>query len=263
MSTKSNFAKKSPLKDKPLRLPGQSLDDQIWDFNYDQRLAPVMLAATCVFAAFMEIVFWLLHTSRGKSTVIMVVYALGFVLYAIWKWRRASPQLAALKLGRDGERAVAEVLAEQVRKGNAVFHDLVGPNFNLDHVIVSPQGAFVIETKTLSKPTRPDAYVTFDGTKLLVDGHAMDRDPIEQTLSEIRWLKDLLRESTGTDIPVKGLVVFPGWFVKSDHSNYDRKVWVMNPKGIDGFITAGHAVMPPDKVHLVAFHLSRYIRSSQ
>ena len=262
MSTKSNLPKKSPLKDKPLRLPGQSLDDQIWDFNYDQRIAPFIIALVCVFAVFMEIVFWLTHASRVKSTFVMIAYALAAVCYAVWKWRSSSPQLAALKLGRDGERVVAEVLAEQVRKGNAVFHDVVGPNFNLDHVIVAPQGVFVIETKTLSKPTRPDAYVTFDGKDLRVDGYALDRDPIEQTLAEIRWLKDLLRDSTGTDIPVKGLIVFPGWFVKSDHSNVDRKVWVMNPKGVDGFITAGHTIMPPDKVHLVAFHLSRFIRST-
>lgn len=262
MSLTPAAAKKSPLKDKPLRLPGQSLDDRIDNFIYDNRLAPIMLALVCIFAAVFELFFLLTNTSRMKSAILMSAYALVVLIYAVWKWRRSTAQLAALKLGRDGERVVAEVLSEQVRKGNAVFHDVVGPNFNLDHVIVAPQGVFVIETKTLSKPTRPDAYVTFDGKDLRVDSHALDRDPIEQTLSEIRWLKDLLRESTGTDIPVKGLIVFPGWFVKSDHSNVDRKVWVMNPKGVDGFITAGHSIMPIEKVYLVAFHLARFIRST-
>lgn len=262
MSSTPTTAKKSPLKDKPLRVPGQSLDARIDDFLLDHRLGPAVLALVCFSAAIFELIFWLTNASRFKSTIIMFAYALAASLYAVWKWRRASTQLAALKLGRDGERVVAEVLAEQVRKGNAVFHDVVGPNFNLDHVIVSPQGVFVIETKTLSKPTRPDAYVTFDGKDLRVDGHSLDRDPIEQTLSEIRWLKDLLRGSTGTDIPVKGLVVFPGWFVKSDHSNFERKIWVMNPKNIDGFISAGHTIMPAEKVHLIAFHLSRFIRSA-
>lgn len=262
MASPSGSVKKSPLKDKPLRLPGQSLHDRMDSLIYDKRLTPFMLAMTCAFAAVMELIFWVTNASRSRSTTIMVGYALLALLYAAWKWRQSSSELAALKLGRDGERAVAEVLAEQVRKGNAVFHDVVGPTFNLDHVIVAPQGVFVIETKTLSKPSRPDAYVTFDGANLLVDGHVMDRDPIEQTLSEIRWLKELLVKSTGSDLPVKGIVVFPGWFVKSDHSNFERKVWVMNPKNVDGFISAGHAVMPPDRVHLMAFHLSRFIRAS-
>lgn len=254
---------KSPLNDKPLRLPGQSADEQLETVIHEQRLLPIVILLACVIAAIIELFFWLGHLPRFTSFVFMLVYALLALAYAIWKWRRSSAQIAALKLGRDGERAVAEVLAEQVRRGNAVFHDVVGPSFNLDHVIVAPQGIYVIETKTISKPTRPDAVVSFNGTTILVDGRSMDRNPIDQSHAEIRWLRDVLRDSTGSDLPVKGIVVFPGWFVKSDHSNVDRKVWVMNPKGIDGFISAGRPLLPPETVHMAAFHLSRFIRSSK
>lgn len=262
MSHEPKPKKKSPLKDAPLRLPGQSADAQIFDVIYDQRLTPAVMVSCCLVAMLMELLFWIKPIPRSTSFTIMLVYTLIAIAYAVRSWRRSFARIAALRLGRDGERAVAEVLSEQLRRGNAVFHDIVGPSFNLDHVIVAPQGIYAIETKTLSKPTRSDAVVTFDGTTVLVDGKKMDRDPIEQSLAQIRWLRDQLRESTGTDLPVKGIVVFPGWFVKSDRSNADGKVSVMNPKGIDGFISAGHAILPMDRVHLAAFHLSRFIRSS-
>lgn len=221
-----------------------------------------MILIVCAFATALEVLFWVGNYSRRLSFFLMLLYTLLALAYVIWSWVRSSSQIAALKLGRDGERAVAEVLAEQVRRGNTVFHDIVGPSFNLDHVIVAPQGIFVIETKTISKPSHAEAVVTFDGTTILVDGRPMTRNPIDQTHAEIRWLREVLHSSTGLELPVKGIVVFPGWFVKSDHSNADRKVWVMNPKGVDGFISAGRTLLPPESIHMAAFHLSRFIRSS-
>ena len=44
-------------------------------------------------------------------------------------------------------------LLENLRADGArVFHDLVGEGLNIDHVVVSPHGIFVLETKTWSKP---------------------------------------------------------------------------------------------------------------
>ena len=263
VATSPRPGKKLPLTDKPLRLPGQSVDEHINSVIYDKQISPFVLFLICLSASVVEILFWILNTPRSTSAILMSGYAACTLLYAVRSWRQSRSHVEALKLGRDGERAVAEVLQAQVQKGNAVFHDVVGPNFNLDHVVVAPQGVYVIETKTISKPIGSGHDVSFDGDVILVDGRPMDRDPVEQSLAEIRWLRDLLRKSTGSDIPVRGIVVFPGWYVKSDHSNYERKVWVMNPKNIDGFIAAGHSILPVEMVHMVAFHLSRFIRTTE
>jgi hypothetical protein len=44
------------------------------------------------------------------------------------------------RLGRDGERCVGQFL-ERLREDDAqIFHDVPAEGFNLDHVIVSPNG---------------------------------------------------------------------------------------------------------------------------
>ena len=53
-----------------------------------------------------------------------------------------------------------------MRRGAYVFHDVPADNFNIDHVVVSGQGIFAVETKGFTKPKRgggnADATVVFD-----------------------------------------------------------------------------------------------------
>ena len=51
-----------------------------------------------------------------------------------------------------------------------VYHDIPGNNFNIDHVVVGPNGVFAVETEGRSKPNRgrgqSDATVVYDGRSL-------------------------------------------------------------------------------------------------
>jgi hypothetical protein len=150
----------SPLKDRPLRNPGQSLDVQIDDLTTDM-LGPILMATMLVTLSAMEWFRWY-RDDRPHPLLFSLLAGLG-VLYAIFRTRRSWKRLQSLKLGRDGERAVGQYL-EQVREAGArVFHDIVGKDFNLDHVVLSTKGFFVVETKTWSKPARGDAKITYDG----------------------------------------------------------------------------------------------------
>ena len=60
---------------------------------------------------------------------------------------------------------MAEVLDGLRAKGCAVFHDIVEGGFNVDHVVISPHGIYVIETKTLRKP--PLGEISFSGDELI------------------------------------------------------------------------------------------------
>jgi Nuclease-related domain len=120
--------------------------------------------------------------------------------------------LHALKLGRDGEKAVGQFLETLRERRYRVFHDIVGGNFNLDHVLIGPAGVFTVETKTHRKPSG-DARVTFGGETIRIDGFEPDRDPIIQAKAQASWLCELLSESTGRNFAVRSAIVFPGWFV--------------------------------------------------
>jgi hypothetical protein len=116
---------------------------------------------------------------------------------------------------------------------------------------------YAIETRTLSKPW-PKATVTVEGNSLRVAGHIPDRDPIKQVTSAARWLECLLEQSTGKRFAVRGVVVFPGWFVEQRSAR--GAVWVLEPKALPAFIEREPLSVSPEDLALAAFHLSRYVR---
>lgn len=198
----------SPLKAKPLRNPGQSVEQAIDDLVAD-KLLPYYVV---------PMFFWILAGIEWFATFTDLprqpaLYAGTAVLLSVigglrlWQLRT---RIRALKQGRDGERAVGQFLDGLREHGARIFHDVPGEGFNLDHVVVSQRGIFAVETKTLSKKT-PRSVITIDKDAILVGGRRMERNPIEQVRGQVRWLARLLEESTGKRLPVKGAVVFPGW----------------------------------------------------
>jgi hypothetical protein len=163
-----------------------------------------------------------------------------------------------LKMGRDGERCVGQFLERLRASGAQVFHDIPGDGFNLDHVVISPHGIYAVETKTFSKPW-PKATITVKKDHLLVAGQVPDRNPMEQAATAARWLENRLEESTGKRFTVRGVVVFPGWFVEQNSPR--GAVWVLEPKMLPGFIEQDPNGVAPADVALCSFHLSRYVRA--
>ena len=129
----------------------------------------------------------------------MSITAVPVIVYCVFRVWQAFKEMERMRLGREGERAVAEQLDVLKSQGAIVFHDLVGDGFNLDHVVLSSQGVFVVETKTHSKPAKGSPKVTFDGKTLLVNGFQLDRDPITQVQANANWLVGALRATTGKE----------------------------------------------------------------
>jgi hypothetical protein len=187
--------------------------------------------------------------------------ALISVIYSAYQVRKLRPKIHALKLGRDGEKIVGQSLEELRIGGAIVLHDIMAKDFNVDHVVISHQGIFVVETKTFSKLKGRDARIVFDGEKLLVDGWPPSRDPIQQVQANTVWVRDLLKESTGKSFPVKSVLLFPGWYVEMVGSHAYDSVWVLNPKGLPVFIANEKSTLSLEDVKMATCHLSRYIRS--
>jgi len=249
---------RSPLKDRPLRHAGQSLDEQLENLIHDEILSISLITGLLGFMAFME---WMRHlfgwNVHPLMWTVMFVVAL---LAGIRRLFRARTRVRLLRQARDGERAVGEFLERLRELGYQVFHDLIGENFNVDHVIIGPAGVFTVETKTLSKPARGRAEVVYDGHDITVGGFTPDRDPLVQARAQIGWLRTLLQESTGRSFPVRALVVYPGWFVTLKGDIRQRDVLVMNPRQIPAFLGKLSAKLSPEEVKLASYHLSRHIR---
>lgn len=173
--------------------------------------------------------------------------------------RKGLAQARNLKLGRSGERAVAQYLEWFRTKDFFVFHDVPQGDSNIDHVLIGTRGVYVIETKTISKPVRGECKIVVDKERVFANGRELDRDPITQAKAQARWLYNFLAESQFKQF-VQPVVVFPEWFVQP----YDRKalgVWVLEPKMLDGLLEEKPEISSLDQVRAMASSLSSYIRS--
>jgi hypothetical protein len=250
---------KSPLKDAPLRLPGQSLAEEIQRI-FEEDWIPYYLATLLffVFAALEWLRYYRPYPPSPRLATAAAVLLFGYTAIRTIKMR---PKIRNLRLGMEGEKVVGQSLEVSRANGATVFHDICAKDFNVDHVVVSPKGIFVIETKTRSKPTGTRVAVRYDGEKLSVNGNVPSRDPIMQVLANSAWVRELVKKSTGKTFPVRPVVLFPGWYVETENANAHDKVWVLNPKCLLSFIQHEKVDLPPEDVNLITFHLSRYIRS--
>ena len=255
-----SIKKKSPLKDKPLRLPGQSVQDNIDDYVFNHIEGPYLLAAGLILWAVYEWLIYLGFTERPHPLLISSMAVIGVTVFT-WKFLRGRKKLKALKLGRDGERAVGQFLEDLRGKGNFVFHDVIGVGFNLDHVVVGPKGIFTIETKTISKPAKGNAKIKYDGNMITILGFNPERNPIMQAKAQANWLKELLLEETGKRAHVKPLIVYPGWYVDGP-IGYKPEVEILNPRQLPAFIEKYSNVLIDTDIHLYKSTLSRRIRKS-
>lgn len=260
----SSVELRSPIKASPLRLPGQSLQAEI-EALISEGVIPYFVAALLlVFVAALEWIGALRHAPRQPwlYTLMAVLAGIAFA----WRLVRVRARVRQLRLGRDGELVVGQFLEGLRVSGARVFHDIPGEGFNLDHVVLSTHGCYVVETKTWRKPVRGDARVTLSEDGVYISGRVPKRNPVVQARAGAAWLAKLLEESTGKRFLVRGVVVFPGWWVEPMSAQWKRdsgKPWVLEPKGLPGFIENEPETIAPSDVAMAAFHLSRYVRATE
>lgn len=258
MSMMLRAMRPSPVARGFLRNPGQSLDEENDRLLNDQLLLYVLLAMVFWLFAGMQ---WLMKVwAMPPQPVLYAVVAVGFTGLLAFKFVRIKEEVRRNRLGRDGEREVAEVLQELVKAGATVMHDIPAEGFNIDHVVISTRGIFAIETKARTKAA-PRQRIEFDGGSVTVAGRSMERDPIEQCRAESAWLRDLLKRSTSKQLAVRGVVVFPGWWVERSPSARGAEIWVLNPKELAGWVAQERETISPSDAAMATLHIQQYVRS--
>jgi len=252
---------KSPLKDIPLHNPGETLDNEIDKLVNEEAMGLVVLLVFMGMLTFLEWVRW--WREIPYSPYVYTVLFIGMLTYTLPKILKIKKKLKSMRLGRDGEKAVGQYLEGLRVSGAKVFHDIQGQNFNLDHVVIASSGIYVIETKTYSKPETGRPVIVFNGESLNFNGFAENNKAIIQVTAAANWLKSELQQSTGKKFEAKPVVVFPGWFVEPTSEAKNSDVWVLNPKALPTFIANSKSSLSQDEVNMVAYHLSRYIRTYQ
>lgn len=248
--------KKSPLKERPLHVAGQSLDEQIQKYIAED--VPILFFMPVILIV-VTIIAWLNRPFPSQTfPIIMIIITLIVIIYCVYRLIILRKKIKSLVLGRNGERVVAEIFDNLRGQGCVVFHDLVAENFNIDHVILSTHGIFTVETKTFGKP--PKGEITYKDENIIAGNINIGNKIIIQAESESKWLKSILRKSTGKNYYVMPVIVFPGWFVQPMPEYLKKRIWILNPEALSSFINNEPKTINESDMHLAAFHISRYIR---
>ncbi len=250
----------SPFKAPPLRLPGQSVDERISILH--ARIDDLLVIPLCfvVVAGYGWIQWW---TGRPLHPLILTAVAIIAVACAWIKLRPIRRAVKKLKLGRDGERIVGQMLEQLRGNGYRVFHDIPGPSFNIDHVIVGPAGIFSIETKARTKPIRGRGKIIYDGDTVQIEGKGAVDAPLNQVRAQAHWLAALLNDGHVSKHRVRPVLVFPEWYIEWTGPRLGRNdVWVLNPKALARFLEHEPHILSPAIVEMVAHILSLYCRQS-
>lgn len=248
---------RDPLTVEPLPRPGDSGQWMMMDQVVNDVLWLVLPPGLLLVSAIAEWVVWLRQkpTPPGIITGLFVIA----VVVSIWRLPRVIRRVRAMQLGVRGEIAVAEALEELRPLGYHVLHDICAKDFNVDHVAIGPGGIFVIETKTISKPTGRIAEIVYDGSTVRVDGRTPDRDPIKQVSALADHIEKII-ERAGAERPcAKPVVLYPGWWVQEGPPGCE--VWVLNPARFLGYVRHQPERLAPDEVSRYATILKDHVRA--
>src|SRR5690554_4882643 len=209
---------RSPFNSQPLLEPGQALRNQLYDafsrLFLNGALVPIVTLAPLVygmgrmlFASRQSWLEWALYGSL--STLLVLLYC--FLLI------RDFQHIQRIKLGLACAIAVGQELERMVRPEAHpyfVFHDVPAANGIIDHVVITPHGVFVVETRARTRPLtlseREINLVTVEPERLRFPGWS-EHVPMVKTLRASRWLAAELEQRCGQPVPVMGVLTLPGW----------------------------------------------------
>jgi hypothetical protein len=227
---------RSPVKEKMLRPPGESLRRKLEELN-ESILDTLFIAVVGSMAlGFMiQVQIMSAPTATIDKMAIGMVEAVGIIFLGVMGRRFwvLIKRRSDYDLGFKGERLVGEELNEVIRGGGYVFHDFpADPKWNIDHVVVTSAGVFSIETKTRRKrraaPGKKDHEVVYDGQTLIFPNFS-DSHGLQQAKDNARWLSQWLSKAVGDRVSVTPMLTLPGWWVVRKSNDGVR---VLNPKEI-------------------------------
>jgi hypothetical protein len=170
--------------------------------------------------------------------------ALGRIVTAFTPKPQVGPEsqsTAAWKTGADGERRVAEVLADV--PGIEVLHDRLVPGqrgASIDHIVVGPAGVSVVDAKKYSGrlEVRDVGSMFRLDERLYVAGRDRSKT-VDGVLGQVEVVRAALSDEFG-DIPVRGVLCFIGcdWGIRMKAKEL-RGVGIVWPLALPELVGAG------------------------
>jgi hypothetical protein len=213
--------------------PGDSLYKQIETLKHDKLddITTVPLATSLLLL--MSILSYLGWFPTHNLAIVIIAFLMWLIsiVYTARKLKTWKKDLDGYRQGLDGERYIGAVLERFRVREAEVFHDICFEDkFNIDHLVISRRGIFVIETKNYS--TDKGHVVNLEKGRIMITGY--DHSEIYKKVdSYATHLASLISELTGKEFPIKKVILFPGWFIEGKCATSD--FWVLNEKAFMKF----------------------------
>lgn len=150
MRKKNQSDRISPITDNLLRNPGQSLDEEL-QRRWEEDIFESGGTLVCIFVLLVYEWFqWLFKINPHP-----LLLTLGFtpwIIFSVFKISKSKQLRRRLKMARDGEKAIGQYLSDLREQGHRVYHDVIGKNFNIDHVIVAIAAFIPSKLKPTASP---------------------------------------------------------------------------------------------------------------
>ena len=261
-----NINKISPLKSKPLRYAGQSCDEEIDNILHDKALPIIMMLIFILIQSFLLWYIYFFNLPILYIAVISTIATIGFGIHAIIKIPKLIKMVNNYKLGRDGEKIVGQTLEEIRGKNARIFHDVIRNELNyscnIDHIIVSIKGIYVIETKTFSKNSNlKKNTITFDGADIFINGVNSNQNYVGQISASVSWLENILKDRLEKLYPIKGVLIFPEWWVEMKAEAKKSDLWALNTKSLEFFLEKAPIQISHEDVKKISTEIKTYLKN--
>ena len=253
---KSSTAPSFFFSEKPLRLTGQSLREEI------EKLTEEGLIPFFVFIVTFWIVVAVEWTQKLAGGVpdprFWTFLSLIVTGYGAFKVFRLGPKIRSLRFGARSERKVAEILDRIRSKGFVAFHDLPGTgSSNVDHVVVGPSGIYAIETKARIG----SGTISYgNDNELIFGGRINDGRSLRQARGSAQAVLSQLKNQLGWHCRVKPVLVLCGnWRVTQ--SSGDFAVDVMTAQHLESYFERQQPELTSKEIAHICSHLERSARN--
>ncbi len=257
--------KRSPLKEEPLRLPGEYLRTQI-DKILERFYLILGIAAVAIGLTFVEWICYLFDLPQEPHPWVFTIFTIIICFCAYLYFQKLVQKGQNYRLGHDGEVVVGQLLEGLRVNGFVPIHDVPcekkGKRFNVDHVLIGPKGIFAFETKTWRKSNGRHETINYRDGHLLIGSNLRDTGSITQARINAEFIRDIFSRRMGEQISVQPILLFPGWFVEQTATATVKKehnVFMLNPKSLGGFLAKFPDLLEQEKVERLVLALSSYI----
>jgi len=176
------------------------------DTRYQDLISRIVLPMLS-FLLLLPVGYYLLtrgHLFWGTAVAVIYVVSIKALEEAGIKLKK---RISHADTGAKAEQAVAEALQE-LPDDYYVFHDLEFPGFNIDHVVLGPNGIFLVETKSQK------GNITQEHDVLLRNGRKFFKDFLKQCWRQTYSLRDHLNAERLRGLTIKPILCFSRGFVE-------------------------------------------------